>query len=242
MAGNIINSGNILTIFKKEMRSYFNSATAYVLIVFFLAILGWFYVNSIFLENISSMRSMFEVIPWIFLFVIPAITMRLISEEKKSGTLELLTTKPISDTDIILGKFLAAWGMVGITLIPTLLYYITVSSVGQLDHGVVIGAYLGILLMSAVYISLGLLASSLSDNQIIAFIAGLAFILVFFLFDKILFFIPQWSVGFVEFLGVDYHYLNIAKGVIDSRDIIYFISLTGFVLYLTVVSLDRRKW
>ena len=142
---------NVGPIFRKELRSYFNSAVAYVVIVVFLAIVGWFFTSSLFLVNIASMRTMFEVIPAVFLFIIPAITMRLLSEEKKSGTIELLTTKPISDTEIVLGKFLAAWALVGLAMLPTILYYITLAFLGNIDSGPVVGGYFGLMLMAGVY-------------------------------------------------------------------------------------------
>lgn len=138
------------TIFMKELKSFFNSAVAYVVIVVFLAIIGWFFTSNLFLMNIASMRMFFELAPLVFLFVIPAITMRLIAEEKKVGTIELLSTKPIHDAEIIVGKFLAAWALIGLALLPTLLYYITIASLGSIDNGPVIGGYIGLLLMAAV--------------------------------------------------------------------------------------------
>jgi ABC-2 type transport system permease protein len=233
---------NIGTIFKKEMRSYFNSAIAYVIIVVFLGLVGWFYVNNIFLINQATMRDMFGVLPIFFLFIIPALTMRLFSEEKKSGTIELLTTKPVWDVEIVIGKFLAAWALIGVALIPTLLYYITVASLGDLDSGPVLGGYLGLMLTAGVYIAIGMFASSLTENQVVALILGIAFVLVLFFFDKVLIYFPDWMATTIEFLGIDYHYSNIERGIIDSRDIIYFLSALGFALYLTVVSLERRKW
>jgi ABC-2 type transport system permease protein len=233
---------NVGTIFRKEIRSYFNSAVAYVVIVVFLGIVGWIYTSSMFLINIASLRLMFEWIPLVFLFVVPAITMRLLAEEKKAGTIELLTTKPLHDWEIVIGKFLAAWMLIGIALAPTLLYYITVAFLGNIDHGPVIGGYIGLLLMAGVYVAIGLLASSLTENQIVAFIVGLLIMFVFFLMDKVLIFVPEFMTSVVEYLGIDYHFSNIARGVIDSRDIIYFGSVLGFTLYLSVVSLERRKW
>jgi ABC-2 type transport system permease protein len=233
---------NVGTIFKKELRSYFNSAVAYVVIVVFLAIVGWVYTSSMFLINIASLRMMFEWIPLVFLFVIPAITMRLLAEEKKTGTIELLTTKPLHDWEIVVGKFLAAWALVGIALLPTLIYYITVAFIGEIDHGPVIGGYLGLLLMAGVYVAVGLLASSLTENQIVAFIVGLIMMFALFMMDKVLLFVPEFMTSVVEYLGVDFHFSNIARGVIDSRDVVYFGSVLGFMLYLSVVSLERRKW
>ena len=233
---------NILTIFRREIRSYFNSPVAYVVIIVFLAIIGWFFSTNLFLMNLASMRVAFELIPLVFLFFVPAITMRLLAEEQKSGTLELLTTKPIRDQEIVLGKFFAAWVLLAAALAPTLLYVLLVATLGPLDFGPVFSGYLGLLLMGAVYIGIGLFASSVTENQIVAFILSFLIVLAFFLMDKVLMFVPEGFASTLEFLAMDYHFSNIARGVIDSRDVIYFGSLLFFSLYLTTVSLERRKW
>ena len=233
---------NVIPIFRREIRSYFNSAVAYVVIVVFLAILGWFFTSNLFLANVASLRVIFELVPLMFLFFVPAVTMRLLAEEKKSGTLELLTTKPVRDVEIVLGKFLAAWVLLAVTLAPTLLYLFTIISIGSVDIGPVITGYLGLLLMGGVYIGIGLLASSLTENQIVAFILSFLAVLALFLMDKILIYVPEGFASTLEFLGIDYHFSNIVRGVIDSRNIIYFGSLLGFSLLLTTVSLERRKW
>jgi ABC-2 type transport system permease protein len=236
------NFQNIGTIFLKELRSFFNSAVAYVVIVVFLGIVGWFFTSNLFLFNVSSMRMFFDLAPMVFLFVIPAITMRLLAEEKKTGTIELLSTKPLNDVEIVLGKFFAAWALIALSLVPSLIYYITIASIGSIDNGPVIGGYIGLLLLAGVYISVGVLASSITDNQIIAFIVGFLLVFFFFILDKILMYVPGFLTGIVEYLGADYHFSSITRGVIDSRDIVYFISVLGFMLYLSVVSLGRRKW
>jgi ABC-2 type transport system permease protein len=233
---------NILTIFRREIRSYFNSPVAYVVIVVFLAIVGWFFTSGLFVSNVASLRVLFELVPWVYLFFIPAITMRLLAEEKKSGTLELLTTKPVRDVEIVLGKFLAAWALLAATLLPTLLYLVTIMTLGSVDIGPVLTGYLGLMLMGSVYIAIGLLASSLTENQIVAFIVGFLVILALFMLDKVLIYVPEGLVSTFEFLGIDYHYSNIARGVIDSRNLIYFGSILGFSLLLATVSLERRKW
>jgi ABC-2 type transport system permease protein len=229
-------------IFRKELKSYFNSPVAYVVIVVFLAIIGYFHTSNLFLMNIASMRLTFEFAPLVFLFIIPAITMRLISEETKSGTIELLSTKPLLDIEVVVGKFLAAWALIAIMLLPTLVYYITIASLGDIDNGPVIGGYVGLLLMSGVYVSVGLLASSLTENQIVAFIVGFLVCFALFMLDKILIYVPGFMTSVIEYLGSDAHYQNIARGVIDTRDLIYFLSLTGLSLFLSVISLERRKW
>jgi ABC-2 type transport system permease protein len=233
---------NVGPIFRRELRSYFNSPVAYVVIIVFLGIIGWFFTSNLFLMNVASLRVVFELVPLVFLFFVPAITMRLLAEEKKSGTLELLTTKPVRDVEIILGKFLAAWALLAAALAPTLLYVVSVGLLGSLDIGPVFTGYLGLLLMGGVYVAIGLLASSLTENQIVAFIISFLIILALFLMDKVLMYVPEAFASTLEFLAIDYHFSNIARGVIDSRNIIYFGSLLGMSLYLATVSLERRKW
>jgi len=233
---------NIATIFRRELRSYFNSPIAYVVIIVFLVIIGWFFSSNLFLMNIATMRVVFELVPIIFLFFVPAVTMRLLAEEMKSGTLELLTTKPVRDVEIILGKFFAAWVLLIAALAPTLLYVLTLTFLGPLDLGPVLTGYLGLVMMGSVYIAIGLLASSVTENQIIAFILSFLIVLALFLFDKVLMYVPEGLTSILEYLSIDYHFSNIARGVIDSRNIIYFLSLLGFSLLLATVSLERRKW
>lgn len=238
-----MNFSNIINIFLKELRTYFNSTIAYVIIVVFLAIVGWFYVNNIFLIDVATMRPMFDsVIPLTLIFIIPAITMRQFAEENKSGTIEILMTKPVSDWEIVLGKFLSSLALVAIMILPTILYYITLASISDIDHGPIWGGYFGLILLSSAFISMGLFASTLTSNQIVAFIIGMLIVLVFYLLDKVLIYFPGWAISTIEYFGVDYHYSNLSRGVIDTRNIIYFLSITGFMLYLTVISLERRKW
>jgi ABC-2 type transport system permease protein len=233
---------NVGPIYRRELRSYFNSPVAYVVIIVFLAIIGWFFSNNLFLINVASMRIVFDLVPLVFLFFIPAITMRLLAEEKKSGTLELLTTRPVRDVEIVLGKFLACWTLLAAALAPTLLYFITLLLLGNPDVGPIVTGYVGLFLMGGVYIAIGLFASSLTENQIIAFIIGFLIVLALFLADKVLMYVPSSIASILEFLAIDYHFSSIARGVIDSRNIIYFGSLLGFALMLTTVSLQRRKW
>jgi ABC-2 type transport system permease protein len=233
---------NVFPIYQRELRSYFNSPIAYVVIVVFLAIVGWFFTNNLFLANIASLRLVFELVPLVFLFFVPAITMRLLAEEKKSGTLELLATKPVRDVEIVLAKFLAAWTLLAAALLPTLLYLITLVAIGDIDVGPVVTGYVGLLLMGGVYIAVGVLASGLTENQIIAFIVGFLFVFALFMIDKVLLYVPEGFSSTLEFLGVDYHFSNIARGVIDSRNVVYFFSVIGFSLLLATVSLERRKW
>lgn len=237
-----MNMHNILPIYRREIRSYFNSPVAYVVIVVFLAIVGWFFSSNIFLMNIASLRILFDIVPLVFLFFVPAITMRLLAEEKKTGTLELLTTRPVRDVEIVLGKFLAAWSLLAAALLPTLLYVVTLLALGSPDLGPILTAYLGLMLMGGAYIAIGLFASGLTENQIVAFILSFLFVVALFLMDKVLMYVPESFATPMEFLSIDYHFSNIARGVIDTRDLIYFGSLLGFGLYLATVTLERRKW
>jgi len=235
-------AGNIRTIFLKELRSFFSSAVAYIVIVVFLVLLGWFFWNDVFVVNLATLRPLFETTPFLLLFFAPAVTMRLISEEKKIGTLELLVTKPVTEFEIIAGKFLAAWVLVLVALVPTVSYFISISAIGSLDVGPVIGGYFGLALVGAVYVSIGLFGSSLTENQVVAFIVSFLIVFMFFMFDKILIYLPAGIASVVEYLGIDYHFGNVARGVIDSRDMTYYLSLIGAFLFLSTVSLQRRKW
>ncbi len=237
-----MNLQNVLPVFRREIRSYFNSPVAYVVMIVFLSIIGWFFASNLFLQNLATMRVVFELVPLVFLFFVPAVTMRLLAEEKKAGTLELLSTKPVSDLEIILGKFLAGWALVAATLVPTLIFLITLMILGSPDVGPVLTGYAGLLLMGGVYVAVGLLASSLTENQIVAFIVGFLIVFILYMLDKVLIYIPSGFASTFEFLAIDTHFSNIARGVIDSRDVIYFASLLGFSLLLATVSLERRKW
>lgn len=237
-----MNTANIRFIFSKELRSFFNSPVAYIVMVVFLVILGWFFVSNLFLVNVSSLRTVFELTPFLLLFFAPAITMRLLSEEKKSGTLELLMTKPIREYEIVIGKFLAAWALYLLALVPTLCYYVTVSVLGTLDIGPVIGGYLGLAFVGAVFLAASVFGSSITENQVVAFITSFLIVFVLFMLDKVMMYAPGPLATTLEYLSIDYHFANIARGVIDSRDIIYYFSTTGFALFLGSVVLQKRRW
>ncbi|MBV6479641.1 MAG: hypothetical protein HGGPFJEG_02428 [Ignavibacteria bacterium] len=233
---------NLLTIFRKELRSYFNSPVAYIVIVVFLIITGWFFTSSLFITGVVTMRNVFDIIPFIFLFFVPAISMRTFAEEKKSGTIELLLTKPITDTDIVVGKFLAALALTGIALLFTLIYVISLSFLGSIDLGSIIGSYIGLLLMSGIYISIGIFASSLTENQVIAFIISFLIVFGLFMLNKVLIFLPTSLASILEYISIDYHFGNIARGILDTRNIIYYLSGIFIFILLTRFSLESRKW
>ncbi len=233
---------NILSIYRKELKSYFNSPVAYIVITVFLLISGWFFSTNFFLVGQATVRTVLSIIPIIFIFFVPAITMRSIAEEKKSGTIELLVTMPTRDHEIILGKFFAALTLLIIALLFTLAYAVTASLLGNLDQGPTFGGYLGLVLLGAAYLAIGIFASATTENQIVAFVLAFLIIFFFFMLDKVLLFMPAPLVSFFEYLSVDYHFNNLARGVIDTRDIIYYLSLTIFMLVLAQRALESRKW
>ena len=234
---------NIKAIYVKEMRSYFNSPMAYIFLVIFTVINGYFFTQTFFLFNQSDMRSLFNIIPLVYLFFIPAITMSLIAREKNLGTMEVMSTLPLKDLDFVAGKFLASLSLIIIGLFITLVHFFTLIQVGtNIDYGAVFTGYLGLALAGAVYSSVGTFASSVTDNQVVAFIIGIFIVIIFFLMDKMLMFVPVSLTGIIQYLSVDYHLSNISRGVIDSRNLIYFASVVGFFLFMTVRVLEIRKW
>ena len=228
-------------IFKKEFTAYFVSPIAYIVISIFLLVTGWFFFSTFFLYNQANLRNFFALLPITFSFVVPAVTMRLFSEELNVGSYEILLTMPVTFLDVVLGKFLAAVVFVATMLIPTLAYPITVSFLGQLDWGPVVAGYTGAVLLGAAFSAIGLFASSLTRNQIIAFIIGMAICFGLTLIDKMLFFLPQSLLSFFEYLGADFHFENVSKGVIDSRDILYFLSVSFVGLYATYLALQEKN-
>ncbi len=210
--------------------------------VVFLIITGWFFTSTLFVAGVISMRNVFDIIPFILLFFIPAISMRTFSEEKKTGTIELLLTKPVTDYDIVLGKFFSTLALATFTLVPTLLYVISLKFLGSLDFGSIFSAYVGLVLMSGLYISIGIFASSLTENQVVAFIISFLIIFALFMMNKILMFVPPILVPIVEYLSTDFHFSSITRGVIDTKDLIYYFSGIYIMLLLTKTSLEGRKW
>jgi ABC-2 type transport system permease protein len=235
----------IWIITRRELQSFFDSLIAYILLVVFLGISGfftWLFGSDIFLIGQASLRSFFTIAYWTLFFFIPALTMRLLSEEKKSGTIELLLTKAITDRQIVFGKFLSTLILIIIALLFTLPYVITVASIGNMDVGGVICGYLGLILMSGVYISIGLFASSITQNQIVAFLITL-FTGIFFqlIFDLLSGSITGITGQIFNSLSLRVHFESMSRGVIDSSDLIYFLSLIFLGLFLAEISLSKRN-
>lgn len=230
-----------LAIARREFRTYFNSPIAYIVLGGFLLVAGWLYFSTLFLAGQASLRGFFGVAPVLFVVFAPAVTMRLLAEERKAGTLELLLSMPLRDWEVVLGKFLAALGMVGVGLLWTLPYPLTVAALtakgASFDWGPVAAGYLGLMLMASSFLALGLWASALSRNQIVGFIVGLLVCFAFYFVDKFAMLLPEGLSEALQYLSVDYHFENIARGVLDTRDLLFYISLTAAGLVLTTRSL-----
>ena len=243
----------MFVLLRKEIGSFFSSITGYVVIVVFLLI------NSLFMwvfpgnfnildAGYANLDPLFIISPWVFLFLVPAITMRLFSDEKKSGTIELLLTRPLSDFTIVFAKFLTGLLLVLFSLVPTAIYYITIymlgSPAGNLDSGGIFGSYIGLFFLAGIYVSIGLFASSLTDNQIISFIISMILCFIFYFGFESLASLSMFSDfdSLIVNLGINEHYRSISRGVVDSRDAIYFISIIALFLFFTKTVLTRRKW
>lgn len=231
----------VVPIFRKEFGTYFVSPIAYIVIAIFLLVTGWFFFTTFFILEQASLRNFFSMLPIILAFVVPAVTMRLFAEELNVGSYETLLTLPVSFNDVILGKFAAAVAFIVAMLVPTVGYVVTVAALGQLDWGPVIGGYLGAVLLGAAFSAIGLFASSLTRNQIVAFIIGMAICFALTLIERMLFFLPRGILGAVAYLGVDQHFQNISRGIVDTRDIIYFLSVCFVGLYAAHLALEDKN-
>lgn len=241
------------TLYKREIRSFFSTVTAYMVIIVFLlltTLFMWVFGGqmNIIESGYASLDTLFALAPWVFLFLVPAITMRMFAEEKRTGTLELLLSRPMDEFKVVLGKFLAAWTLVLLSILPTLISFASVSYLGSprgnIDAGGTWGSYIGLLFLGGIYAAAGLFASSLTDNQIVAFITGVFLSFFFYLGFSFLGSVAETGFfpAFIPMLGIDYHYMSMSRGVIDSRDLVYFISLIVLFLFLTRTVLSGRKW
>ena len=223
----------VRTISSRETRSYFYSPVAYVVISIFLGVIGWFFFSDFFLRDNADMRKFFTLLPWMFTFIIPAITMGTYAEEHSRGSYEMLVTLPVSPMHVVLGKFLGSYNFLQVMLLPTIVYAISIRIVGDLEWGPVIGGFMGSLLLGGMYVSIGIFASSITKNQIIAFI--LSVVICFFLtsVDGFLFFLPASLLSVFQYLSANYHFQGISKGIVDTRDVFYFLICTFLFLLAT---------
>lgn len=243
----------MVSLLLKELKSFFSTLTGYIVIIVFLLI------NSLFIwifpgefnvleSGYATMSSLFVIAPWVFMFLVPAVTMRLFSEEQRTGTIELLLTKPLSDLQIVLAKYFSGILLVIFSIIPTLVFFVSIwllgDPQGNLDTGATWGAYIGLFFLASIYTAIGIFASSLTDNQIISFILGMVFSLLFYIgFESISQMFTYGSlVNFIAGLGINMHYESMSRGVIDLRDIVYFTAVVAIFILLTKLKLESRKW
>lgn len=235
----------------REIKSFFGSPIGYLVIAIFLLLNGlflWFFEGEFNILNsgFADLGPFFKLAPWILIFLIPAVTMRSFSDEKKQGTIELLFTKPLSNWDIVKGKFLGAFVLIVLAIVPTLIYVVTISHFGNpqgnIDMGSTLGSYFGLLFLIAAYTAIGIFSSTLSDNQIVAFIVAVFCCFFFYFgFDGIASLLGNYS-SLVAAVGMDFHFKSMSRGVIDTRDIVYFVSITFLFLSATVYQLKSLKW
>ena len=234
----------MLTIFQKEFKSYFNSPIAYIFIITFLLFSSWLFFRTFFLIGQAHMRPLFGILPWLFLILAPAITMRAWAEEKKMGTMEVLMTLPLKDHEIVLGKFLASFIFLVIAVLLTFPLALTIYFLGKPDNGTIVGGYIGACLMGGAYLAIGLFISSLTQNQIVAFIVSIVVCFAFLIIgeDIVLMSAPAILSPVFTYLGLGVHFESISRGVIDSRDLLYYSSVIGFFLFLNTLAIESRKW
>jgi len=241
------------TLFKKEIRGFFSSLTGYVVIAVFLLLTGLFMwvipgQFNIVQNGYATLDALFAIAPWVFLFLVPAITMRMISEEKRTGTLDLLQTRPVNEWQIIVAKFLASWALVLLSLVPTLVYFWSVARMssppGNMDMGGTWGSYIGLLFLGGIYAAIGIFASSLTGNQIVAFIlAVFTSFLMYMGFEFLSGLAGSGKTGyFIARIGIGAHYNSISRGVLDSRDLLYFLGAMGVFIAGTRTVLQSNKW
>lgn len=248
------------SLFKKELSAFFSSITGYIVVFIFLLVNGlvlWVFRGNMNIvdSGFAYLDPLFQISPWVFLFLVPAITMRTISEELKTGTIEVLYTQPLSNMQIVMAKYLASLVLILISILPTLIYVFSICSLsaeGQqtaagaeiagIDMGETIGAYIGLFLLASVYCAIGVWASSLTENQIVAFLLSVGICLFMYLgMDAISAFLGKFGLA-ISNLGIDAHYRSISRGVVDTRDIIYFVSANALFLILAKHKLESRNW
>jgi ABC-2 type transport system permease protein len=233
---------NALAVARREFTSYFDSPIAYLVVAVFVGVSGYLYFTNLFLTNQADMREFFALCPMLFVFLMPALTMRLLAEERAQGTLELLLTMPITDWQVVLGKFLASLGLVAVMLATTLPFAVSVGALGPLDKGTTFAGYVGLLFLGGGFCAIGLMASAFTRNQIVAFIITLAIGLTLWLVGKLVQVLPGGIAPYAAAISIENRFMNIARGVLDLRDVVYYVSLIGGCLLVAQTTLDSRRW
>lgn len=233
---------NTLTIARREFRGYFNSPSAYIVGCLFLLVVGFFFWAGFFLEGRASVRRMFDLAYVVSVFMAPAIAMGTLAEEKRTGTMEILITMPVRDAEVIFGKFLGSLGLYGVLLLMTLPQVMTVAGLGDLDWGPVITGYMGLLLAGGALLAISVMASSWTNNQLVALMLGMGICVSFWLVGNLLMFLPSSAASVLEWLSFGYHLDSMLRGVLDTRNVTFFVSVIALALALSFRSLESRRW
>lgn len=230
-----------VVIMKRELGAYFTSPIAYIVTGLFLIIAGILFFATFFLQNRAELRNYFSLLPVLLSFFIPALTMRIFAEEKRSGSIETLMTLPVTETDVVAGKWLAAFISTAVMIAPTLLYILPVVIFGTPDAGPIAGGFLGALFLCAAFSAVGVFASSITKNQIIAFFTAFIICIILTMIDQFLIFLPAQVVSVLSYISASAHFTSISRGIIDTRDLLYFVSITVFFFYLTVITQQNER-
>ncbi|MDR4505655.1 MAG: ABC transporter permease [Candidatus Scalindua sp.] len=233
---------NVHTIFLREIRSYFVSPIAYIVISVFLVASGFFFAGNLQFWQEASLKGSLDSIQFFLLLLTPVITMRLISEETKSGTMETLMTSPVTDFDVVFGKFLAALGLYMVMILPTWIFVLFLYIFGNPDFGPIISSYIGLTLMGGLFVSIGILISSLTRNQIVAAVIGLISLILLWVMGFLSSYGDSWYYQCLKYIGTFDHWESFTKGIVDTRDVIYYLSFTALMLFITVRVVESRKW
>ena len=234
--------GNIYAIGKREFVSYFNSPVAYLVVSVFIVLSGSLFFNELFLQGQADMRGFFGFTPLLLFIIVPFLTMRLLAEERAQGTLELLLTMPVTDWQVVVGKYLAALGMLTVTILLTTPFAISVAKLGPLDKGATAAAYVGMFLMCAAYAAIGVMASALTRSQIVAALVALVIGFGLYILGALVPILPTWLANLANAISINARFQSIARGVIDTRDVVYFVTLSAGCLVVAQAALESRRW
>ncbi len=233
---------NVSTIFQREIKSYFFSPIAYIVISVFLIASGFFFAGNLQFWKEASLKGSLDSIQFFLLLLTPLITMKLFSDETKSGTIETLMTSPVSDFDVVFGKFLAALSLYTVMILPTWIFVLFLSFFGNPDFGPIISSYIGLILMGGLFVSVGLLVSSLTNNQIVAAVIGIIALILLWVVGFLSSYGEGWFYETLRYIGTFDHWESFTKGIVDTRDVIYYLSFTTLLLFITVRNVESRKW
>jgi ABC-2 type transport system permease protein len=233
---------NVTTIYQREILSYFYSPIAYVVISVFLVASGFFFAGNLQFWQEASLKGSLDSIQFFLLLLTPVITMKLFSDEAKSGTMETLMTSPVTDFDVVFGKFLAALSLYIVMILPTWIYVLLLSIFGNPDFGPIFSSYIGLILMGGLFVSIGLLVSSLTKNQVVAAVIGIVSLIILWVVGFLSTYGDNWFYEAIGYIGTYDHWSSFTKGIVDTRDVIYYLSFTALLLFITVRNVESRKW